>query len=213
MRGSAGPAVGPATGFVPRGDQQFRWPVERDPTRRFPDPARRGDCGSGRHRSHVRKRRISETLWARVRAEASTVLTRTRRPRGMETRGGRAADPRRAGPCGASCPLPLAPQSLVISAASKWAARAHTTLTRTLVHGAWAHTHVGVERSLKSARPCRGAGAPGGWGGGSSGEPLPFPGRRARAAWSKEKKEGGQEEAIVLFIVSCQEDEMASGSK
>lgn len=110
VRGSTGPAVGPATGFVPRGDQQFRWPVERDPTRRFPDPARRGDCGSGRHRSHVRKRRIPETLWARVRAEASTVLTRTRRPRGVETRGGRAADPRRAGTCrGFLPPAPCPP--------------------------------------------------------------------------------------------------------
>lgn len=72
---------------------------------------------------------------------------------------------------------------------------------------------MGVECILKSGWSCLGLGTLGVGGGGSSAEPLPFPGRRAEAAWSKEKKEGGQEEAIVLCIVSCQEDEMASGSK
>lgn len=166
MRGSAGPAVGPATGFVPRGDQQFRWPVERDPTRRFPDPARRGDCGSGRHRSHVRKRRIPETLWARVRAQASTVLTRTRRPRGVETRGGRAADPRRAGPCRGFLPPAPCPPVLghfccfQVGSSSTHHSHAHTG-PRCMGSHTWAWSAVSSLRGPAEARgpPEGGAGA------------------------------------------------------
>lgn len=178
--GSAGLVVGPVTGCVPRRDQQCRWPVERDPTLRFPDPARKGDHGSGRHRSHVRKRRSPESLGARVRAEASLLLTRIPRPRGVETRGGRAADPGRAGPC--PCLLPPPPPvldhfcSFQVDSSST-----HHTHTHT---GPWhmgTHTHVGVERILKSGWSCLGLG----WLGGGRGllvELLPFPDRRARAA-------------------------------
>lgn len=165
MRGSAGLVVGPVTGCVPRRDQQCRWPVERDPTLRFPDPARKGDHGSGRHRSHVRKRRSPESLGARVRAEASLLLTRIPRPRGVETRGGRAADPGRAGPC--PCLLPPPPPVLdhfccfQVDSSSTHHTHTHTGPWHMGTHtrGRGAHSQVWVVL-LRPGVARRGAGAP-----------------------------------------------------
>lgn len=103
-----------------------------------------------------------------------------------------------AGPGGAGlCPQPPASQPLLISAAPK--------CTHSHTHRAHGHTYTGVEAHSPETL--------GGWGGGFSMQPFPFPGKRVGLPWGEEEKEGGKEEAIALCIVSCQEDEVASGSK
>ena len=75
------------------------------------------------------------------------------------------------------------------------------------------HTRVGAKHIFKLGWSPSSPGTLGGWSGGPSMVPLPFPSRKAGAALESGKKEGGKEEALALCIVPCQEDEMASERK
>lgn len=111
------------TGSVPRWDQQFRWPVGRNPTLRFVGPGRKGDRGSW---SRSPMSGILQTVWARSRAQAPVLLLRKLRPqRGGDYRGC-TADVGRAG----SCPQPPASQSCPQGMCSS---------TRTLTHTGTGH--------------------------------------------------------------------------
>lgn len=91
---------------------------------------------------------------------------------------------------------------------------AHThTLTHSHTRSGTQHTDTHVKHIFKAGWSLSGPGTLGGWHVGFSMDPFHFPGRRVGLPWSKEKKEGGKEEAIALCVVSCQGDGKASGSK